>query len=219
MRRNVRKLNKQIGKHVSQYATIPVPLQPLPMTYEPQAPTDRKGSYNKKSSSSSIEHIETGPTLSISAVSMKPDEVAMETMFNTSSNDGVKVSTSLLDSPSRNADIGVDKSYNMDEDEVADSNKEEHSDPILKMIADVAEQRQNAMRGNNVAASSSAAIVQPTVTPAPVPSAQKTVEKDEPSPVGEESTSATKPPRKKKQSVRKAVNLAGIIHTLTAYFY
>lgn len=206
MRRNVRKLNKQIGKHVSQYATIPVPLQPLPMTYEPQAPTERKGSYNKKPNFS--EHIETGPTLSISAVSMKPDEVAMETMFNASSSDGVKVSTSLLDSPSRNADASGEKTYNMDDDENIDGKNEEPTDPILKMIADVAEQRQNAMRGNNLAISSAAAVVPPPVSSAPV--AQKAVEIDDSAQIVEESGSATKPQRKKKQSVRKAVNLAGM---------
>eukprot|EP01035_Chromulina_nebulosa_P028273 gene28273-37307_t len=204
MRRNVRKLNKQIGKHVSQYATIPVPLQPLPMTYEPQAPTDRKGSYNKKSIS--IEPVETGPTLSISAVSMKPDEVAMETMFNNaSSSDGVKVSTSLLDSPSRNADASGEKTYNMDDDENVDGKNEAPTDPILKMIADVAEQRQNAMRGNSLAISS-AAVVPPPVASAPV--VYKAVEIEDSAHIVDESTSAAKPPRKKKQSVRKAVNLA-----------
>mmetsp|Transcript_3810 Transcript_3810/g.5224 ORF Transcript_3810/g.5224 Transcript_3810/m.5224 type:complete len:1289 (-) Transcript_3810:221-4087(-) len=110
MRRNVRKLNKQIGKHVSKYATIPVALQPLPMTYEPQAPTERKSNYNRKTNITTMEsYADNGPALPISAVSMRSDDTAMESMFNTfSSSNGVKVPMSLLDSPSRNAETSED---------------------------------------------------------------------------------------------------------------
>ena len=197
MRRNVRKLNKQIGKHVSKYATIPVPLQPLPMTYEPQAPTERKGSYNRKSQS----HIEVdpGPALPISAVSLKPDEAEMESMFNTfSSSNGVRVSTSLLDSPSRNVEsMGGERI--LEEEELRAENQAQ--DPVLKMIAEVAEQRQNAMRELNQTSSATAPLQQPASF---IP--HKKIIKEE---AVVSDSGGQKVPRKKKPSVRKAVNLAG----------
>lgn len=192
MRRNVRKLNKQIGKHVSKYSTIPVPLQPLPLTYEPQAPTERKVNYNRKSIAENL------PMLPISAVSMKTDDNPAESAFGLcSSTDGVKISTSLLDSPSGGGlEIGSDKQFTSDpngSDEVL------LMEPCNQIVTH--NERKLQSQSNQTGGQGSGQL-----------------ELDARDSGTERGNKSIKP--KKKPSVRKAVNLAGLrLHTLTCGSY
>lgn len=104
MRRNVRKINKDIGKNVVNCVDTPFPLEPLPMTYEPQAASSRKSVPSKYDKDKSQKNTDKPVKVK------KTKKVVNDNKKSVEEDNHVRVPSSLLGYPSREEITGTNPS-------------------------------------------------------------------------------------------------------------